>query len=133
VADPAQLPGLLTELAGTRLWVPLPDRRRPFTDGAAVRLPLVGYQGTEFVPCFTSVPRLSAWASPAGAQRAGDARTPPQPAPHIVVPAAGLAGRLPAGIGLALNPGSSPGLPLYPDCVPYLARLAEPEAGGGAE
>lgn len=29
-----------------------------------------GYQGTEFVPCFASVQRLSAWASPAGAQRA---------------------------------------------------------------
>jgi hypothetical protein len=135
VADPAQLPGLLTELAGTRLWVPLPDSRRPFTDGAAVRLPLVGYQGTEFVPCFTSVQRLSAWAAPPGAQRAGDVRTLPQPAPHIVVPAAGLARRLPNGTGLALNPGGAPGLPLYPDCVPYLARLAEPETGdrGGGD
>lgn len=39
------------------LWVPLPVRHRPFTDGAAVRLPLVGYLGTEFVPCFTTAAR----------------------------------------------------------------------------
>ena len=127
VANPARLPGLLIELAGTRLWVPLPDRRQPFTDGAAVRLPVVGYQGTDFVPCFTSVQRLSAWANQpgAGGQRAGDART----VPHIVVPAAGLAERLPSGLGLALNPDSVPGLPLYPECVPYLARLSAVENG----
>lgn len=125
VADPARLPGLITELAGTRLWVPLPDRRQPFTDGSAVRLPVVGYQGTDFVPCFTSVQRLSAWANQpgAGGQRAGDARDA-RTVPHIVVPAVGLAGRLPAGLGLALNPDSVPGLPLYPECVPYLARLS---------
>jgi hypothetical protein len=125
VADPARLPGLLTELAGTRLWIPLPDRRQPLTDGAAVRLPVVGYQGNDFVPCFTSVQRLSAWADQPGAagQRAGDARDV-RTVPHIVVPAVGLAGRLPAGLGLALNPDSAPGLPLYPECVPYLARLS---------
>ncbi len=79
---------------------------------------------TEFVPCFTSVQRLTAWADLADAahasrRRAGDAR---HVVPHLVVPAAGLAGRLPAGVGLALNPDSVPGLPLYPECVPYLAR-----------
>jgi hypothetical protein len=125
VADPARLPGLLTELADTCLWIPLPDPRQPFTDGSAVRLPIVGYQGIEFVPCFTSVQRLSAWANQpsAGGQRAGDARDA-RTVPHIVVPAVGLAGRLPTGLGLALNPDSAPGLPLYPECVPYLARLS---------
>ena len=73
VANPARLPGLLTELATTRLWIPLPDRRRPFTDGAAVRLPLIGYQDIEFVPCFTSVQRLTAWAHLADAAAAGPA------------------------------------------------------------
>jgi hypothetical protein len=132
-ANPAKLPGLLTELAATRLWVPLPDRRRPFTDGAAVQLPVIGYEGSEFVPCFTSVQRLTAWADLPGAaaQRAGDARpvlsgTGPITVPHVVVPAGGLAGRLPAGVGLALNPDSVPGLPLYPECVPYLAGLTPP-------
>jgi hypothetical protein len=143
IADPGLLPALLAELAGTRLWVPLPVRRRPFTDGTAVRLPLVGYAETDidFVPCFTSVQRLTTWADDAEAdprnggpleefrfggsgrqwQRAGDARV----VPHVVVPAAGLARRLPAGLGLALNPDGAPGLPLYPESVSYLARLDE--------
>jgi hypothetical protein len=146
IADPGLLPALLAELAGTRLWVPLPVRRRPFTDGTAVRLPLVGYAETDtaFVPCFTSVQRLTTWADDAEAdprsggpleefrfggsgrqwQRAGDARV----VPHVVVPAAGLARRLPAGLGLALNPEGAPGLPLFPESVSYLAGLD----GGGA-
>lgn len=141
--NPAELPGLLTELAPSRLWVPLPHR--PFTDGTAVRLPLVRYQDADFVPCFTSVQRLNAWAGRAVAaaldpvtgaelpgtgtgaggrywQRAGDARL----VPHVVLPAIGLARRLPSGVGLAVNPESSPGLPLFPECVPYLARLTAP-------
>jgi hypothetical protein len=167
--NPAELPGLLAELAPSRLWVPLPHR--PFTDGTAVRLPLIRYQGADFVPCFTSVQRLNAWAGraeaaavdpvtgaelagagpagagPAGAgpagpggagpggagqastggggrywQRAGDARM----VPHVVLPAIGLARRLPSGLGLAINPDSVPGLPLFPECVPYLARLTAP-------
>jgi hypothetical protein len=143
IADPGLLPDLLAELASTRLWVPLPVRNRPFTDGTSVRLPLVGYAetDTDFVPCFTSVQRLTTWADDVEAdarsrdgndeyrfagsgrqwQRAGDARV----VPHVVVPAAGLAGRLPAGLGLALNPGGAPGLPLYPECVSWLARLDE--------
>jgi hypothetical protein len=146
LADPGLLPALLAELAGTRLWVPLPVRRRPFTDGTAIRLPLIGYTetDTDFVPCFTSVQRLTRWADDVEAdagsgadidefrfggagrqwQRAGDARV----VPHVVVPAAGLARRLPAGLGLALNPGDAPGLPLFPESVSYLARLDGPTA-----
>lgn len=137
VAHPGQLPGLLAELTTTQLWVPLPVRHRPFTDGTAVRLPLVGAEGEDFVPCFTSVQRLTAWVDAAdlpGAraaefqftesgrrwQRAGDARV----VPHIVVPAVGLARRLPSGLGLALNADGANGLPLYPESVSYLARLA---------
>ena len=152
IADPGLLPALLAELASTRLWVPLPVRHRPFTDGTSVRLPLVGYAETDidFVPSFTSVQRLTTWADAVEAearseadarggnarsddvpdefrfagsgrqwQRAGDARV----VPHVTVPAAGLARRLPAGLGLALNPNSAPGLPLYPEAVSYLARL----------
>ena len=146
--DASQLPGLLAELARTRLWVPLPVRHRPFTDGTAVRLPLVSSDGTDFVPCFTSAGRLTAWADVARApdagagepgfeaagrpwRRAGDARV----VPYIVVPAVGLARRLPPGLGLALNPDASPGVPLYPECVSYLGRLS-PDTGragtGGA-
>lgn len=123
--DPGELPALLAELAMARLWVPLPAGHRPFTDGAAVRLPLVSYRGTDFVPCFTTAARLTAWAELASSQRAGDARAVAQRVvPHIVVPAAGLARRLPGDLGLAINPDSVPGIPLYPECVPHLAELA---------
>jgi hypothetical protein len=133
-AHPAQLPVLLIELVTSRLWVPLPASQRPFTDGAAVQLPLVAFGGTDFVPCFTSVQRLTAWAGHAtggdgaaqeyGAQRPWQRAGDTPAVPHIVVPAAGLAGRLPAGVGLALNPDSVPGLPLFPECLPALAELA---------
>jgi hypothetical protein len=126
-AGPAGLPALLTELAAAQLWVPLPTTPRPFTNGTAVRLPVVTRKGTDFVPCFTSVLRLTAWADQGDVprQRAGDPRVAPSTVvPHIVVPATGLAGRLPSGVGLALNPGSMPGLPLYPECLPLLAELA---------
>jgi hypothetical protein len=124
--NPGELSGLFAELAGTRLWVPL-VRRRPFTDGSAVRLPLIGYQGADFVPSFTSVQRLTSWAEHAGQQRAGDART----VPHVTIRAEGLALRLPSGLGLALNPESGPGLPVYPECVPFLARFAGTDDGDG--
>jgi len=140
-ADLGQLPALLTELTTTQLWVPLPARHRPFTDGAAVRLPLIEAEGEDFVPCFTSVQRLTAWVDAADLprtasseefefaesarrwQRAGDARV----VPHLVVPALGLARRLPSGLGLALNADGANGLPLYPESVSYLARLAPAE------
>jgi hypothetical protein len=49
--------------------------------------------------------------------------------PHIVVPAPGLARRLPANVGLAINPDGVPGLPLYPECLPPLAELATGRPG----
>jgi hypothetical protein len=145
-ADAGELAALLTELATTQLWVPLPARHRPFTDGTAVRLPLVEAEGEDFVPCFTSVQRLTAWVDAADGprgtpadfqftesgrrwQRAGDARV----VPHLVVPAVGLARRLPAGLGLALNADGTNGLPLYPESVSYLARLAPAETAAETE
>src|ERR1700736_3954516 len=112
VKDPDQVTDLLDELSRGRLWVPLPDAR-PVTDGSAVMLPTVTYLGAEFVPAFTSADRLASWpgrgAVPAGAPGEGE-RTPAGDGPfaampHIVVPAAELARRLPAGVGIALNPG----------------------------
>jgi hypothetical protein len=144
VKDPERMSDLLDELARARLWVPLAVGRRPVTDGSAVALPTVIYLGAELVPCFTSIQRLSRWAGSAAAppaadagpaageyqlgdverrwQRAGDDRV----VPHIVVPAAALARYLPAGLGLALNPGAEASLTIYPEGVAYLAAAEDP-------
>jgi len=120
--DPDRVDDLLDELSRARVWVPLPAGR-PVTDGSAVALPTVTYLGAEFVPCFTSVQRLGGWADPPGIrrrrwQRAGDSPV----VPHIVVAATALARHLPAGLGIAVNPGAEASLPIYPDGVGYLAR-----------
>ena len=65
-------------------------------------------------------------------QRPGDTRL----MPHLVVPAVALARHLPAGLGIALNPGAEASVPIYPEGVADLAGLtiqighppAEPEA-----
>ena len=136
--DPDLAADLLDELSRGRLWVPLPDDR-PVTDGSAVLLPTVTYLGAEFVPAFTSAPRLASWLGRPGAGRPGAAPPSPGPAqstgetlaasgegpfsaiPHIVVPAAALARRLPAGVGIALNPDAEASVPIYPEGVGYLA------------
>src|SRR6266702_8974339 len=111
--DPDQVTDLLDELSRGRLWLPLPDTR-PVTDGSAVILPTVTYLGAEFVPAFTSAGRLAIWL--------GRDPVPPFAAmPHIVVPAADLARRLPSGVGIALNPGAEASVPIYPEGVGYLA------------
>jgi hypothetical protein len=111
--DPDRVTDLLDELSRGRLWLPLPDDERPVTDGSAVVLPTVTYLGAEFVPAFTSARQLAAWHG----------RGLPEPAamPHIVVPAAELARLLPAGLGIALNPGAEASVPIYPEGVGYLA------------
>src|SRR6266851_7575743 len=121
IKDPDQVTDLLDELSRGRLWVPLPDAR-PVTDGSAVMLPTVTYLGAEFVPAFTSAGRLAGWMAqpvPPQALPAGDG--PFAAMPHIVVPAADLARRLPSGVGIALNPGAEASVPIYPEGVGYLA------------
>jgi SseB protein C-terminal domain/SseB protein N-terminal domain len=48
--------------------------------------------------------------------------------PHVVVPTAELARRMPPGVGIALNPGAAASVPIYPEGVTYLAA-AEWTAG----
>ncbi len=48
--------------------------------------------------------------------------------PHVVVPTADLARRMPPGVGIALNPGAAASVPIYPEGVTYLAA-AEWTAG----
>jgi hypothetical protein len=142
IRDGERLTDLLDELSRGRLWVPLPDDGGPVTDGSAIQLPTVVYLGTEFVPAYTSAERLAGHGhyGPAAAGRErgsaltarparGDGDGAPQPVPHVVVPAAELARRLPAGLGIALNPGAEASVPIYPEGVAYLAA-AESAAGG---
>jgi hypothetical protein len=126
--DPDRVTDLLDELSRGRLWLPLPDDERPVTDGSAVLLPTVTYLGAEFVPAFTSAQELTAWhdrGQPAGQVAVPAQHVPADPPfeamPHIVVPAAELARLLPAGVGIALNPGAEASVPIYPEGVGYLA------------
>jgi hypothetical protein len=139
--DPDRVTDLLDELSRGRLWLPLPDDERPVTDGSAVLLPTVTYLGAEFVPAFTSAQQLAAWHG-----RARSARQVSVPAqqlpdslpgdvpfaamPHIVVPAAELARLLPAGMGIALNPGADASVPIYPEGVGYLVAALVLADGG---
>src|SRR5260370_37486088 len=95
-------------------------------------LPTVTYLGAEFVPAFTSAGRLASWVgragtSPAPAPSQGEADRvlpgdgPFGAMPHIVVPAAELARRMPAGVGIALNPCAEARVPIYPEGLVYLA------------
>jgi hypothetical protein len=126
VKDPDRVTALLDELSRGRLWLPLPDAR-PVTDGSAVMLPTVTYLGAEFVPAFTSAGRLASWPglaavpAPGEGERAPAGDGPFADLPHIVVPAAELARRMPAGVGIALNPGAKASVPIYPEGVGYLA------------
>src|SRR5260370_4407933 len=135
--DPDRVTDLLDELSRGRLWLPLPEDERPVTDGSAVLLPTVTYLGAEFVPAFTSAQQLAAWhrrGKPAGQASVPAQQLPNDPArrpsggygpfaamPHLVVPAAELARLLPAGMGIALNPGAGASVPIYPEGVGYLA------------
>lgn len=125
-ADDGQVCDLLDELARARVWVPLPDRQQPVTDGCAVDLPVVTYLGADFVPCFTSAEQLSRYAG-RRLERASDARR----VPHIVVPAAALARRLPPGLGMALNPGARASAPISACGVAYLAGGCSGEKHNG--
>jgi hypothetical protein len=49
-----------------------------------------------------------------------------------VVPAAGLARRLPPDLGIALNPGAAASVPIYPEGVRHLALADGGRADGGA-
>lgn len=115
--DPDRAEDLLDALRAARLWLPLPDGDGPVTDGSAVHLPTVTYLGADFVPAFTSADRLAHWTGEPTSR-------------HIVVPAAGLAALLPRDLGIAVNPGGEPSVPIYPEGVRHLAsphRQASPE------
>src|ERR1700733_3705246 len=110
IRDPARIGDLLDELSRGRLWLPLPDNGQPVTDGSAVHLPTLRYLGIDLVPAFTSGARLRASVpkprDPAASEAGPGALAPPRLKPHIVVPAAATARLLPAGGGVAVDPGA---------------------------
>ena len=150
IKDGDRISELLDVLSRGRFWLPLPTDGGPVTDGSAIQLPTVIYLGAEFVPAFTSAELLVACAhgrtdadyvpepgwSAAGRSYGGwmadrvpsTGSGPQRPVPHIVVPAAELARRLPPGLGIALNPGAQASVPIYPGGITYLAA-AEWKAG----
>jgi hypothetical protein len=150
VADGTRLGELLDALSRGRLWVPLPDDGHPVTDGSAVTLPTVTYLGRDFIPAFTSARQLRQSLEPRPAPLAGPPSAAAAPAgpdpgpgtgggtedqgepdvPHLVVPAAELARRLPGSLGIALNPGARQSVPVYPDGVAYVAS-ARPAGQAG--
>ena len=137
LTDAGRLAQLLTELPRARLWLPLPDGPQPVTDGSAVVLPVITCAGTDFVPAFTSVQRLTTWSDPRtmrsdAASASGPVRSGDPPwvrdlaagtgtVRHVVVPLPGLASRLPAGLGIAINPGTGVSLRVCPDVISCLA------------
>ncbi|MBV9794829.1 MAG: SseB family protein [Actinobacteria bacterium] len=65
-----------------------------------------------------AAPAIPRPADPLSGSRGEAAR---RPVPHVVVPTAALARRLPPGVGIALNPGAAASVPIYPEGVTYLA------------
>ncbi|MEY9211073.1 SseB family protein [Thermobifida halotolerans] len=94
------------------LWVPLPEGSGPQDDGS-VSLPTLDVAGELFVPVFTSQEQLSV--------RSGDL-------PFAVVTAGELASALPAGVGMAVNPGNTMSVPIGPETV---RSLRTPSASEG--
>src|SRR5260370_38403526 len=94
IRDPGRIGDLLDELSRGRLWLPLPDGGRPGTDGSAVNPPTLVYLGTSFLPAFPSAARLRG-SVPRPRPPGSGVYTPAPVRPHIVLPAAGPAPRLP--------------------------------------
>lgn len=105
----------LTALREGDLWVPLPVGSGTQEDGS-IALPTLEVEGSHFVPAFTSEEQLGARSSEL---------------PYTVVPARDLASVLPGGVGLALNPGNEPSVPVYPEMVRVLRADEGEQAGGG--
>jgi SseB protein N-terminal domain/SseB protein C-terminal domain len=130
VLDVDRLGDLLDTLSWGRLWVPLPDDGQPVTDGSAVNLPTVTYLGRDFIPAYTSADQLRRSVHAPSPAAGAVARPAPPVIPHVVVPAAELARRLPGSLGIALNPGAGESVPVYPEGVAYVASARDREAGG---
>ncbi|GAA3757521.1 hypothetical protein HDA32_001791 [Spinactinospora alkalitolerans] len=104
--DTAPVMHFIETLREGSLWVPLPEGSGMQDDGS-VALPTLELEGSSFIPVFTSEEQL---------------RVHSEGLPFTVLPARDLAGVLPQGVGLALNPGNPVSAPIYPESVPALAQ-----------
>jgi SseB protein N-terminal domain len=120
IRDATRIGDLLDALRSARIWLPLPAGGPQVTREGAVNLPTVTYLGGEFVPAYTSAELLAQLAGGADGAAASDP-VPPETVPHLVVRAADLASLLPPGVGIALNPGATESVPIYPHGVAFLA------------
>ncbi|GAA3986941.1 SseB family protein [Thermobifida alba] len=100
----------LDALRGGSVWVPLPSGAGPQDDGS-VSLPTLDVDGELFVPVFTSQEQLNV--------RSGDL-------PFAVVTAGELASALPAGVGMAVNPGNTMSVPIDAETVHFLGSSSGP-------
>jgi hypothetical protein len=125
IRDATRIGDLLDALRSARLWLPLPAGGPQVSRDGSVCLPTVTYLGGEFVPAYTSAELLTQLAGRDDAGAAADAALPatvlPATVPHLAVRAADLASLLPPGIGIALNPGATESVPIYPQGVAFLA------------
>lgn len=106
--DAAVTPELLRELARARLWVPVAGEAH---DDAAPSLTAIDHDGLRFVPVYTSTEQLAAAVPDAACATAAGFH---------------LARLLPEGYGIAVNPGGSGQVPIYPEGVTVLADAQVP-------
>lgn len=103
---PHAAPRLLDVLARSALWVPLPEGGGP--ESRTLSLPTIELSGAAYVPVFSSAEQYHLGR---GAHL-----------PCTVAPAPEFARGLPPGVGLAVNPGGTVGLPVPAPAVAELCR-----------
>ncbi|PRX92509.1 SseB family protein [Allonocardiopsis opalescens] len=110
--DTATTPGFLATLRSNELVVPLPEGAGVQSDGS-VALPVLTHDDASFVPVFTSEEQLAQLDSSLA---------------YTTVPARELAGMLPEGVGLAVNPGATATVPIPAENVWAIAGTP-PDSG----
>ncbi|QBI54806.1 SseB family protein [Streptomonospora litoralis] len=104
--DPGPVSAFITALREGQVWVPLPQGSGTQDDGS-VALPTLELEGSPFIPAFTSEQQLGLRSAEL---------------PYTVLATRELAEAMPDGVGLALNPGNSASVPIYPDTVSVLSQ-----------
>ena len=105
LGDPGATARVIEVVGRSSLWVPLPDPDGP--DGPTLDLPGIELAGAPYAPTFSSEDQF---------RRAAPGM------PFGVVPAREFARGLPPGVGIAINPGGSVGIPLTAAAVAELCR-----------